>query len=78
MDNFVRNISRFKDKFTKSDFERKLHACTSNDLSFPPQEDLNAVARHTFYGNEYQLIVDHILKKLIDSDAKKWRKVIKA
>lgn len=76
--NWVRNISRLKDKFTKTDFQRKLHSCTSNDLSFPPQEDLNTVARHTFYGNEYQMIVDHLTQKLMDSDAKKWRKVIKA
>ena len=64
MSGIARKIAKFKDKFTKSEFERKLHSCTSNDLSFPPQEDLDQVARHTYYGNEYQMIVDHITKKL--------------
>lgn len=80
MSNFIRNISKLKDKFTKTEFERTLHQCTSNDLTFPPQEDLELIARRTFNGHEYQMIVDHITKKLLaeKEENKKWRKIVKA
>lgn len=66
-----------KNKFTKNEFEYKLHRLTSNDKKFPTEADY----KELFYNNltmlNIQYSCNHLKKKLKES-GKMWRKILKS
>jgi hypothetical protein len=70
------SLSFRKDKFTKTDLERKLKEATRNEHCHASLQLLEEISAKSNNYNDFQIIMKHISKKL-DSRGEKWRRILK-
>jgi epsin len=76
LENLKKAALSFKDKLTKTPFERLLQEATSNENWNVSTKTLREIADHSYNFNDFSTIMKHIWKRL-NSQRKKWRKIIK-
>eukprot|EP01017_Pseudomicrothorax_dubius_P024478 TRINITY_DN2600_c0_g1_i8.p1 TRINITY_DN2600_c0_g1~~TRINITY_DN2600_c0_g1_i8.p1 ORF type:complete len:628 (+),score=214.27 TRINITY_DN2600_c0_g1_i8:200-2083(+) len=68
---------KMKDKMTKTPLQKTLSEATSNENWNPSNKLLDEIAEHTYNYTDYTVIMKYLWKRL-NSNQKKWRRILKA